>query len=221
VVRWANMDLGHLLDELSAARGAMPEAAMEELIAFGEPAAESLGALLDSLEPDEDDWTPFWTVVTLGEIRSTSSVPALLGLLRLPEGGVLAEAAAEALIKAGPSAVPAISDFVRRAPEWEARQLTYHALGNIPSDESLLRLVEALDTDAMLWSAIAAALADLGDPRAVPALKSAMGKCDEREAQAFREAIDILEGRHPPHPKSHLEDWRERYRRLALEVGGA
>jgi len=215
------MDLGYLLDELSAARGTMPESAMEELVAFGEPATEPLLSLLDSLEPDEDDWTPFWTVVTLGEIRSPSAVPALLGLLRLPEGGVLAEAAAEALIKTGPPAVPAISDFVRRTPEWEARQLAYHALGNIPSSESLLRLVEALDTDALLWSAIAAALADLGDARAVPALKSAMGKCDEREAQSFREAVDILEGRHPPHPKPHLEDWRERCRRLALERGGA
>jgi HEAT repeat protein len=215
------MNLGHLLDEISGARGEMPEAAIEDLLALGEPAVEQLLGLLDSVEPDEDDWTPYWTVVALGELRSPRAVPALLQLLRLPEGGVLAEAAAEALIKTGPPAAAVLPVFIRNTPEWEARQLAYHALGNIPSDASLAVLVEALDRDALLWSSIAAALADLGDRRAVPALRSALAKCDEREASAFREAIDILEGRHPPHPKPHLTDWRERYRRLALERGEA
>src|SRR5713101_7599057 len=97
----ADLQLAHLLDDLAHARDAAPTEALAELIEVGAPAVGPLLGLLDEIEPDEDDWTPLWIAVALGEIRSPQAVPALLRLLALPEGDVLAETAGEALAKIG------------------------------------------------------------------------------------------------------------------------
>lgn len=125
---------------------------------------------------------------------------------------MLAEATVEALAKIGIPAFPALAAVAREARDWETRHYAYTAIGLIPSEESRRILVEALDADALLWSSIAVALADLGDPEALPVLKKLLRTCDEREMPAVREAVDILEGRHPPYPKMHQQDWRTRYR---------
>ena len=77
--------------------------------------------------------------------------------------------------------------------------------------ESRRILTEALALDVLLWNSIAAALADQGDPVALPALRQVLGKCDAREKPAVREAIEILEKKHPPYPHLHEKDWRTRY----------
>jgi HEAT repeat protein len=204
-------DIRRLVRELESAGPDMPRDAMAALAAAGEDAVAPLLELLDSMEPDEDDWTPLWIAVTLGETRSVRAVPALLRMLELPEGDVLSEAAAESLAKVGKPALPLLLPFAGNAPSWEVRQYAYAAIGLIPDDESLRFLIAALDRDAMLWSSLAMALADLGDARALPALKALLPKCDEREAPAVSEAIAILEGRQPPYPKQHTRDWQERY----------
>ncbi len=204
------------LDGLARAGSTVPEEAIAALIALGAAAVAPLLRLLDEIEVDEDDWTPLWIAVTLGELRSPAAVPALLRLMALPEGDVLAEAAGEAIAKIGVPALPALTVFAREERAWEARHHAYAALGQIPGEVSLRFLIGALDRDPLLWTAIAMALADLGDPQGIPALKALLPRCEAREAAAVREALDILEGRQPSYPRSHARPWRQRCAELAL-----
>lgn len=199
------------LAALGRAGARPPTEAITALVDAGEDAVSPLLDALAGVDPDEDDWTPLWITVTLGELRSPRAVPALLELLELPDGDVLAEAAIEALARIGPQALPGVCAFARRAPGWEARACGYGALGLIPGEASLRFLVEALHRDVLLWSAIAIALADLGDPRALPALHALLPRCETREAEPVREAIAILEGRQPPYPNLLRRPWRDRY----------
>lgn len=203
-----------LLDELARAKSSAPIGAIESLIEAGDSAVQPLVDLLEAIEPDEDDWTPLWIAVTLGELRSPRSTSALLKLLALREGDVLAEAAVEALAKIGVPAFPSLSQFAREAREWEARHYAYAAIGLIPSEESRRFLTEALTTDVLLTSSIAGALANLGDPQALPVLRGLLNTCEKQEVPVVREAVDILEGRHPPDPKMHQQNWRTRYSEL-------
>jgi HEAT repeat protein len=205
-----------LIGELAHARGNPPAEAIQALVLYSEAAVEPLIATLHEIEPDEDDWTPLWITVALGEIRSPGAVPALLGFLKLPEGDVLSEAAVEALAKIGPASVPGLIDLARTARDWETRHYTYSAIGLIPGTVSLSFLTGALETDALLWSSIALALADLGDQRAIPALNRILKRCDERESPQVREAIEILSGRQPPYPRMHERPWLERYMRQTV-----
>ncbi len=196
---------------LTRARESPPTEAIAGLADAGEEAVGPLMDLLGGLDPDEDDWTPVWIAVTLGEIRSPRAVPTLLGLLELPDGDVLAEAAVEALARTGPAALPGLLGFARRAPGWEARSWGYAAIGLIPGEASLRFLVDALTRDVLLWGAIAIALADLGDDRALEPLRALLARCDEREAEPVREAIAILEGRQPAYPNVLRRPWPERF----------
>lgn len=207
--------ISRLLEELSRAGSTVPEDALAQLIETGPPAVAPLLHLLGEIEPDEDDWTPLWIAVGLGELRAPEAVPALLDLMALPEGDVLAETAGEALVKIGVPALAALFVFAREAREWEARNYAYAVIGRIPGDASLTFLIGAFDRDPMLWSAIAMALADLGDARAVPALQAVLKRCEDREAGPVRESLDILEGRQPPYPASHTRPWRVRCIELA------
>lgn len=206
-----NKSVPRLLDELARARSTMPVPAIEEIIRAGPEAVPPLIEALDEIEADDDDWTPLWIATALGELRSGEAVPALLRLLDLPEGDVLSEAAVEALAKIGRPALPRLFAFARDASRWEARHYAYSAIGLIPAPEARQFLMQALSADVLLWSSIAIALADQGDRAAVPALKALLPRCDDPEAPAVREAIEILEGRQPPHPRTHERDWRERY----------
>lgn len=210
-----------LLGEIERAGSAFPRQALDELVRGGEDSVEPLLELLDAIEPDQDDWTPLWIALALGEIKSPRAVGHLLKLLELPEGDTLSEAAVEALAKIGPPALPGIMSFARTAAGWEARHYAYTALGLIPGDASLQFLTSALGRDPVLWNTIASALADLGDQRAIGPLKNLATRCDEREAPAVREALEILEGRHPPYPHPHQKDWHERYSWLDRAGGGA
>lgn len=200
-----------LIGKLESAKHTPPVAAMESLLSIGRPAVRSLIELLEEIEPDEDDWTPLWGTIVLGEMRSEEAVPFLIGLLDLPEGDLLSEAAVESLAKIGRPALPTLMEFAAKARSWEARHYAYSAIGLIPSEESLRFLLESLDRDALLWSSIAMSLADLDDKRALPALKILSARCDERESPALREAVNILEGRQPAYPRIHTQDWHVRY----------
>ncbi|MEK7476920.1 MAG: HEAT repeat domain-containing protein [Candidatus Coatesbacteria bacterium] len=203
------------LEALRCAGATPPLDAIDALIEAGEPAAGPLVRLLDETEPDDDDWTPLWAAITLGELRHAPAAPALLRLLALPEGDVLAEAGVEAIAKIGVPALPALLGFAREAREWEARHYAYAAIGLIPGEASFRFLVAALDADPLLWSAIAMALADFGDPRALTHLRRIQGRArkdaEGGEAAQIAEAIEILEGRRPPYPKLHQQSWRDRY----------
>lgn len=206
--------IAQLLGDLSHSRERIPFDALAELIGMGAPAVEPLLGLLHEIEPDEDDWTPLWIAVALGELRAPEAVPALLRLLALPEGDVLAETAGEALAKIGAPALGPLMTFAREAREWEARHYAYAVIGQIPGEASLRFLIGALDRDPLLWTALAIALADLGDSQGAPALKAILPRCEEREAGPVREALEILAGNHPPYPKSHVKPWRQRCEEL-------
>lgn len=208
-------EIESLLRELRRAKARAPEGAIAELISFGPDAVAPLIELLDDTDADADDWTPLWAAVALGELKDERAVPSLLRLLELPEGDVLSEAAVEALAKIGPRALPVLLVFTKDARNWETRHYAYAAIGLIPGDASLNALISALDTDPLLWSALAAALADLGDRRALPALKQLLPRCDDGEAGPVREAIAILEGSHPPYPRMHEKPWQTRYAGIA------
>ncbi len=212
------VEFSGLLDDISTAGGAPPVKALESLIAFGEPAAGPLCALLDEIDPDEDDWTPLWVTIALGEIRSEKAVPHLVPLLALPEGGILSEAAVEALAKIGPAALPSLAEFIRSTREAEARHYAYTAVGLIPGEESLNMLVNALQSDPMLWGSIAMALADQGDPKALPVLREMEKHSSGEDLQAVRETIRILEGKQPPYPNLLSQDWHTRYPELNVRL---
>ena len=199
------------IEELRRAGATPPFDAIDFLIECGEPAVRPLIDALDEVEPDDDDWTPLWIAIALGELRSPDAVPALLRLIALPEGDVLAEAGVEGLAKIGPAALPAVLDFARGARDWEARHYAYVVIGLIPGEASFRFLVAALDADPLLWSPLAMALADLGDPRALAHLRRILGASHGEEEASIREAIEILEGRRPPYPKLHQQEWRDRY----------
>jgi len=199
------------LDALRHAGATPPLDAIESLIEAGEPAAGPLIGFLEEIEPDDDDWTPLWAAIALGELRDPSATPALLRLLALPEGDVLSEAGVEALAKIGAPALPALLGFAREARGWEARHYAYAAIGLIPGEASYRFLVATLDTDPLLWSALAMALADLGDPRALTHLRRILGGARGEERAPIEEAVEILEGRRPPYPKLHQQAWRDRY----------
>lgn len=208
-------ELDPLIRELRRAGAQAPDGAIADLISHGGDAVPILIDLLEGTDADEDDWTPLWAAVALGELKDERAVPALLRLLELPEGDVLSEAAVEALAKIGPRALPMLLVFAKDARSWETRHYAYAALGLIPGDASLAALLNALETDPLLWSALASALADLGDPRALPPLKRLLPKCDDGEAAPIREAIAILEGKHPAYPKLHEKPWQSRYAGIA------
>ena len=208
-----------LLEEIERAGSTMPQEAIDTLVREGENSVQPLLELLDAIEPDQDDWTPLWIVVALGEIRSPRAVGHLLALLELPEGDILSEAIVEALAKIGAPALAQIMAFARKASGWEARQYAYTSLGLIPGDASLQFLISALGRDPVLWSTLATALADLGDQRAVAPLKNLLTRCDEREAPSVKEALAILEGSLPPYPHLHQQNWRERYSWLDRSAG--
>ena len=204
-------EIGRLIEDLRRAKSELPIPAIEALIAAGDTAVGSLIEALNEIEPDDDDWTPLWITIALGELRKTEAAPALIRLLDLPEGDVLSEAAAEALAKIGRSTFPYLARFAREARAWEARNYAYLAIGQIPAPECRQFLVDALGTDVLLWNTLAIALADQGDPASLPALKEILPRCDDRETPAVREAVEILEGRQPPYPKLREKDWRTRY----------
>jgi HEAT repeat protein len=101
-------------------------------------------------------------------------------------------AAAEALVKIGTPAVPALiqalgdsDSAVRCAAAW--------ALGDLGDPQAMPALIQALeDLDEAVRRAAAKALGDLGDPQAIPALIKALRDRSENVRRAAAEALGKL-----------------------------
>ena len=197
-----------LAARLPAASPWMPRREMEELLRRG-PSA--VAAVIDVARRAQGRGDPLWPIVVLGELRQADAVPAVGLFLGRAEGG-LNVAAAEALGKIGPPALPYLVATV--AGQDRVRRLAaYGALAMIPTDEAHRCLRDALPRDRALGDVIARALVQQGRPEAVAALAASAVHAPKRMRREFESAIAALV--HPPVPPDPAErDWRLRYRRL-------
>jgi HEAT repeat protein len=154
-------DVRMLIHDLSTARRAT---AKTRLLEIGVKAAPQLIATLRELTQFAQeslavtDWAVMEDCVELlGKMKSEEAVPAIIEALeiRMPSGREpkpLAEI--RALEEIGPPAVPALVDALTRAPETARKQKSLYYPG-----ERLIQIRMAF------------ALAEIGDPRAIPALE--------------------------------------------------
>src|SRR3989442_5836687 len=205
---FSNLASAVLAARLPAASPWMPRREMEELARRG-PAV--LPVLADVLRMAPGRGDPLWPIVVLGELRDAGAVPVLGVFLGRAEGG-LNVAAAEALGKIGPPALPYLVATV--AGQDRGRRLAaYGALAMINTDEAHRCLRDALPRDRALGDVIARALVQQGRPEAVAALAASAVHAPKRMRREFESAIAALV--HPPVPPDPAErDWRLRYRRL-------
>lgn len=197
-----------LAARLPAASPWMPRREMEELLRRG-PSA--VAAVIGVARRAQGRGDPLWPIVVLGELRQADAVPAVGLFLGRAEGG-LNVAAAEALGKIGPPALPYLVATV--AGQDRGRRLAaYGALAMIDTDEAHRCLRDALPRDRALGDVIARALVQQGRPEAVAALAASAVHAPKRMRREFESAIAALV--HPPVPPDPAErDWRLRYRRL-------
>lgn len=95
-------------------------------------------------------------------------IGALVDLLVSRAQSPVAQAAADALVAIGPRAVPALADALLAAHE--AGDELIAAVGRIPTESAWQALSQRLEADVLVDARVAAAMADLGDPRAIDAL---------------------------------------------------
>ncbi|TMA46365.1 MAG: HEAT repeat domain-containing protein [Deltaproteobacteria bacterium] len=197
-----------LAAHLPAASPWMPRREMEELLRRGPDAAPPL---IDVLRRAQGRGDPLWPIVVLGELRRGDAIPTLGLFLGRMEGGVNV-AAAEALGKIGPPALPYL--VATAAGEDRGRRLAaYGALAMIPTDEAHRRLKDALARDRALGDVIARALVQQGRPEAIAALAASAVHAPKWMRREFESAIAALV--HGPVAPDPVErDWRLRYRRL-------
>src|SRR5437867_2521459 len=196
-----------LAAHLPAASPRMPRREMEELLRRGPDAAPPL---IDVLRRAHGRGDPLWPIVVLGELRRADAIPALGLFLGRMEGGVNV-AAAEALGKIGPPALPYL--VATAAGGDRGRRLAASgALAMIPTDEAHGHLKDALARDRALGDVIARALVQQGRPEAIAALAAAAVHAPKWMRREFESAIAALV--HGPVAPDPVErDWRLRHRR--------
>ena len=163
-------------------------AAMELLVSFGSAA---LPRLVTLLREGNEEVRNFSTVM-LGSLGSRSAVPSLIRALKDPELNVR-HGAAEALGKLGDSrALEPLLELLDQG--FWLQYPAICALGSLGSPEALPRLLELL-ADELLFEPVTQALEKIGDRRALPALRAAMGASDARRARIAAQAVMALEKR--------------------------
>jgi hypothetical protein len=203
------MEVEALLEGLPPSAIILPVREMERILAFGEAAVSPLLSALERWE-DDDERDPLPPLVLLGEIGHPDAVEPLTKWLGRPDLELYSVAAAEALAKIGPPAVPALFR-VAREEDPQRRLFAYRALGWIPGEETFRFLVEALEEDPSLSNVAAGALADRGRKEAVPSILRALDTCPAWQRVDLEDHIRFL------HADGELSfdfrrDWRLRYR---------
>ena len=208
----------------------MPVHLMELLLDRGDEAMEPLLAALDraleqALPVDEEDGfdedadfdeeallTPLWPIVLLGELGDPAAVPSLVETIRKGARGSypFPLAAAEALAKIGPEALPALKDLAAD-PDPILRIWAYGALGWIEHEDAYEVLNEALSHDAECLDAVALAIQEHGRTEAIPLLYDALQRAEPWQRVELEDAIRDLHAGDGPEPL-HEQDWRLRYR---------
>lgn len=208
--------LDDLIEQITTWPVGMPVREIEHVLAVGEVAVPAVAGALNRWQDDEER-DLLWLIVLLGELRSPAGVEPLLAQMRRTDLDVLAPAAAEALAKIGPPAVPALTEVARTGDALQ-RLYAYASLGWIRDDLAYAALVEALGRDRELGYVLTLALADQGRPEAIPLLYQAYQTCEPWQRIDFEGAIRELRRNRRSIPLWG-RDWRLRYRRLPA-LGG-
>jgi hypothetical protein len=200
-----------LLRELPPPSLVLPSRDMERILAEGDAAVPAILSALEEWEGDENRDQSLLAIL-LGEIRPPEAGVPLARLLRDPDRIAAAVAAAEALAKIGPLAVPALMD-VARDPDPRTRLFAYGALGAIPDPEAYQVLLDALDREPELTFVVAMGVAAQGGEASIPALLRSLERCPAWQRGSVEEAIRLAHEGGDPLPTIR-EDWRLRYRIL-------
>ena len=168
---------------------------------------------LEEWEGDEERDRSLLAIL-LGEIRHPDAVAPLAQLLREPweMRQTVPVAAAEALAKIGPPAVPALLDLAED-PNPLTRLFAYGALGAISAPEAYQALLRALEAEPEMAFVVSAGVACLGGEASTPALLRALERCPVWQRSSVEEAVRMAhQGGEALPPLSR--DWRLRYRLL-------
>jgi hypothetical protein len=201
--------IADLIEDITNQPFGMPVRAMERLLAFGDDALQDIRDALERWQ-DDDSRDTVWLIVLLGQLRSPESIPTLIQQVRRTHLDFVATAAAEALVKIGKPALPAVLTLAVDR-ETEARMHAYAILGWMNDDESYVALTTALARDAELADVIAQALSEQGRAAALPIIYGAYKVCDSFLRDALEESLQCLQQSwHLPF--QWQKDWRLRYR---------
>jgi hypothetical protein len=184
---------------------------MQELVRRGDAVVDEVRALLEGHDWWREGGDPLWAIVILGELRPPGAVPTLGRFLRA-DGSGLGVAAAEALAKIGPPAIPSLIASVMRG-EPNRRLHAYAALGMIPADAAYHCLADALECERALADVVARAIAQHRRREAIPLLQAASAQVPQGMRREFEWAVYTLVHR-TRMPDALPDDWRVRYRRL-------
>lgn len=204
------LDTEILVARLARTFPRMPRREMEELLRRGPVVLPAVLDALASARPYPGPGDALWAIVLLGELRHPDAIAAL-GSHLTDTGDGATVAAAEALAKIGPPAVPLLVARTARPAEIE-RLLAYSALGHIPTDDAHQCLLDALARDIALLDVIASALARHQRRTALEPLHACALTAPRRLRRAVEQAIAALA--HGLEPRDPFDDWRLRYRRL-------
>jgi HEAT repeat protein len=199
--------LRHVL-ELCKSGSHIPVETVEALIA-GDAAAEPiLIDLVRSRAIREDAWGPLWAIVVLGERRSAAGLPAILDAART-ENDIVHEGVEFALGRYGAEAVDPILAFLRDNPGLDGRVHLYSALARTRDRRALDYLIRQLRLDEDCMGAIAWALAETRDPKAVASLEAIAARFGQRDP----ELVEALEAavNPPAEEAAPVEDWRSHW----------
>jgi len=210
----ADLTTAQLFSRLGTSFPRMPRAEMEECLRRGTEVLPGCVALLRGKGVAGGLTDPVWAIVVLGELRDPRAVDVLAHWLTVDEETGVAVAAAEALGKIGPRALPLL-DATLATGTPTARLYAYGALGMIHTDDAYHRLVAALTHDVELSDVIARALVEHGRREAIEVLHLAGAGAATppwMQAQSESAMVALLDGPSAASPLSR--DWRIRYRRL-------
>lgn len=160
--------------------------AMEILVRFGEEAVPMLTAFLH----DADEEVRSFATVMLGRIASRSAVDPLIAALQDPDPNVR-HGSAEALGRIGDErAVAALLELLDQG--FWLQFAAVAALGSIGSPAAVPCLLKLLD-DELLFAPVAQALQEIGDPRALPALRAVAEATDPMRGGLASRSVAAIE----------------------------
>ncbi|MBI5243145.1 MAG: HEAT repeat domain-containing protein [Elusimicrobia bacterium] len=206
--RLSPVEKSQRLAELIDSRGfGWPVAEMEELLVAGPAAYDAVAARLAEKSPN---MLPL--LVLMGELRQAKALVPLGEVCRA-ESLPLAAVACDAMVRIGPESFSHFSGMLKAMHDAARRYLLYGALGRCGHSQAYPFLIDALSAEPDIKDAVAYALADLGNPEAIPEIYAAYK--DWRPAhrhalQELEEAIGMLA--YPNKTDEQDKDWRLRYR---------
>lgn len=144
---------------------------------------------------DRDQHSVYWMARALGEIGDAKAIPSLRKALTAKRGPEPVPASvAVAMARMGQAdGVAAVKQALLKSPTVEVRVRTADELGAVRFKEAWAWLLPALqDKDASVRSEVVDSLREIGDARAVPALKKLKNDPDSNVRDAVENALQAL-----------------------------